>query len=345
MLECLMLSTLGKRRDHKMQKSYRWALVGILLGAAGTIRPAAAAPPATVPARVQAFPGPGAVLITFTSALNASGYNVYRRDVGQTPAQATKVNAAATPYTWVIDDGGGQGLTNGKPLLYFVKAVLSGGAEADASADVVVTPQMPILGGLFVHEIGTTDPTSVTIESGILTVKAAGYELWNRDDSGAFIGTAVSGDYSVSVKMTEKPTGGHPASGKAGVMIREGLLPGDRYAILVAMTGRGVYFEGRPSPSGAAADGTENNFAEQGTLPDDTTYPLWLKLTKAGAVFSAFQSNDGTTYQQVGSDQDYGRIQAITHAGLGFSAVNVNDPAAAEKYLTARFDAASFKIE
>jgi hypothetical protein len=322
------------------------ALAGMLVLSAGATRSAQAAGLAASPTRVQAFPGPGAVLLTYSTALNATGYNVYRRGASEAADKAVLVNSTPTPYTWVIDDNKGAGLANGAPLIYFVKAVQADGAESAASGEVVVTPQTPILGGLYVHDIGTTEPSTVTLEGTTLTVRAAGHELWDAQDEGTFIGATVAGDYSVSVKMLERPTGGHPRSGKAGVMIREGLASGDRYAILVAMTGRGVYFERRlQTGGGTLPSGDAAAVAEQGTLPEDTTYPLWLKLTKEGAIVSAFQSSDGTTYEQVGTEADFGRMPPLTHAGLGFSAVNVSDPAAAEQYLTAKFDASSFKIE
>lgn len=322
------------------------ALAGMLVLSAGGLRAAHAAGLTATPERVQVFPGPGAVLITYSTALNATGYNVYRRGANETADQAVLVNSTPSPYTWVIDDNKGAGLANGTPLIYFVKAVQQDGAEGAASTEVVVTPHAPILGGMFVHDIGTTEPSSVTLEGTTLTVRAAGHELWNTEDEGTFIGALVAGDYSVSAKMLEKPTGGHANSGKAGVMIREGLLPGDRYAILVAMVGRGVYFERRlQTGGGTLPDGEAAAVAEQGTLPEDTTYPLWLKLTKEGTVITAFQSSDGTTYEQVGTEADFFAMPPVTHAGLGFSAVNQSDTAVAEQYLTAKFDATSIKIE
>lgn len=319
-----------------------WLFVGAVASAVA-VAPAQTAGLPTSPARVQAFPGTGAVLITYTTAQNATGYNVYRRPHGEAADKAVKVNAQPTPFTWLIDDGGGAGLANGAPLLYSVKAVLQDGSEGAASKDVVVTPQVPVLGSFYAHDIGTTDPSSVTLENNVLTIKAGGSELWDTTDEGTFVGTAIAGDYSITAKVLEKPTGGHEASAKAGVMVREELTPGSRYAFVMLMSGRGTFFEGNKGTFGALPDGTQAWFAHNGTDNDNTTAPVWVRLTKTGGIFTGFQSSDGTNYEPIGGEEDYGRTLAVTYVGLGVSAVSTNDPN--KRPVTAKFDATSIKIE
>lgn len=319
-----------------------WLFAGAVAGAVA-VAPASAAGLPTSPARVQAFPGTGAVLVTFSTAQNATGYNVYRRPHEEAADKAVKVNAQPTPYTWLIDDGQGQGLANGAPLLYFVKAVLADGSEGAASQEVVVTPQVPVLGGFFAHDIGTTDPSTVTVENNVLTIKAGGKELWDADDEGTFVGTAIAGDYSITVKALEKPTGGHARSGKAGPMIRESLTPGARYAIVVLMTGRGVLFEGNKGTFGKLPDDSQAWFAHQGPANEEITGPVWLRLVKQGGLISGFQSPDGTNFEQVGSEEDYNRMLNVTYVGIGASAVSTGNPDL--RYLTAKFDATSIVIE
>jgi hypothetical protein len=318
-----------------------WLVLGAVVGAAAAV-PANAAGLPTSPARVQAFPGTGAVLVTFTSAQNATGYNVYRRAHGEAADKAVKVNAQPTPFTWLIDDGGGAGLPNGAPLLYFVKAVLQDGTEGAASKEVVVTPQVPVLGSFYAHDIGTTDPSSVTLENNVLTIKAGGSELWDTTDEGTFVGTAIAGDYQITAKVLEKPAGGHARSAKAGVMVREELTPGARYAFAMLTSGRGTFFEGNKGTLGALPDGSQAWFAH-GEDVDAEVVPVWVRLVKKGAIFSAFQSTDGTTFEALGEEEDFGRIQPVTYVGLGVSAVSTGDPKL--RPVTAKFDATSIKIE
>src|SRR5689334_15002388 len=123
------------------------ALVALVVGAAA---PARAALPADGPTRVQVFPGPGALLITYVPASAAAGYNVYRRPAGRPADQAARVHALPISTNWLVDDGQGQGLPNGVPFVYFVRAVLrdAGGglSEGPPTVEVEASPQTPILG-------------------------------------------------------------------------------------------------------------------------------------------------------------------------------------------------------
>jgi hypothetical protein len=323
-----------------LQRAIAAALLALVVS---TAAPARAALLADAPTRVQVFPGPGALLITYVPASAAAGYNVYRRTTGRPADQAVRVNAQPITTTWLVDDGQGQGLPDGVPFIYFVRAMLRDAgnslSEGPPTSEVAAAPQTPILGDFFAYDIGTTDPSAVTLENGVLTVKASGQDMWDQQDSGTFIGKAVAGDYNVSVRMLAKPTGGHPFSAKGRVIIREGLVPRDRYAFAMVMSGRGVYFEGRRSLGAVNFD----EFAQPGTDPAHTVMPIWLKLVKRGGRIAAFQSSDGTSFTAIGTVQDYGAMAPVTYAGLGACAVNVNYPP--YRYVTDRFDATSVRIE
>jgi hypothetical protein len=313
------------------------ALAGTLALLAATARPACAQAPPKVPAFVQVLPSNGAVLVSWGNVANAVGYNIYRRTGEVTRDKAALLNAQPYGPTWLIDQ-----VPNGTAVFYSVKALFQEGdkfVEGPASREAVGTPHAPLLGGLVAYDIGTEFPSSWTIEGDVLTVKASGHELWDQDDGGTFIGLPVSGDYTITVRVLEKPTNGHPRSAKAGIMIREGLIPGDRYAFGMVMSGRGVYFEGRRGILG----GEPGNFAIQGTEDADLKPPVFLRLVKEGAVVSAFESTDGTNFTPVGDPQDFGRILPVTYVGLGVSAVSTNDPAL--RYVTAKFAISSLKIE
>jgi len=319
---------------HQRTQIHLALLAAVMTLAAGTTRPVHAQASSKTPAFVQAFPNPGAVLVTYGNVLNATGYNIYRRDVGQTPDKAVKVNAQPINQSYYIDTG----LTNGKPLLYSVKAVFQDGTEGPASADAVATPQMPILGAFFAYEIGTVNPSSVALDNNnVLTVKASGGELWDNNDSGTFIAAPVSGDYTITVQVKAAPAGSSSNSAKAGVMIRENLIAGERYAYLFVSQSRDpeVLYEGRKGILG----GDPGNYSQGGTSLADTKFPIWLRLTKQDATITAFQSFDGTNFTQVGDPQDYGRTFPQTYAGLGLTALADGD------YVTAQFDASTLQIK
>src|SRR5262249_16250359 len=67
------------------------------------------------PTGLMAEPGNGVVLVTFNNVAGASGYNVYRREVGQTADQAVLVNAKPITVGYLTDTA----VTNGKQYLYY----------------------------------------------------------------------------------------------------------------------------------------------------------------------------------------------------------------------------------
>jgi hypothetical protein len=278
------------------------------------------------PQRVQAFPGTGAVLITYGAVSNATGYNIYRREVGQAATAAVKVNAQPTANTWFIDDNAGAGLANDKPLLYTVRAVFAGGVEAIDSAEVVVTPQAPLFGRFYRHDIGTRNPGSATIEGNVLKVVAAGGDIWDQADGGTYIMAPVSGDYTVSAKLNAFPKETPETDGfaKAGVMIRMGLGLGDPYAYIFSSATRdpNIHFECRRTFLGGTVDDGGGNSGQPGPGVDEVQFPLWLRLTKTGSDIAGAYSNDGSNYTEVGEPVNFGRTPAVTFTGIASTSHN-----------------------
>jgi hypothetical protein len=286
--------------------------------------------PPPAPTRLQAFPGAGAVLLTYGSTPDAVGYTIYRRAPGDAVEKAAKVNQQPTPHTWFIDDGAGAGLANDKPLIYSVKAVLESDtgetSESIASQEVLVTPQLPLLGGFYRYDLDTLNPGSATIEGDALTIKAAGEEIGGLRDGGTYLLAPMAGEYSVSAQLLEFPKEEPATDGyaKVGPIIRTGLGPGDPYAYLFASAARdpNLHFEARRTFLGGSIGDVGGNVEQPGLSMDEVTFPLWLKLTRAGESVSAFYSNDGTTYTQLGEPVNFGRMPAVTYAGLAATAHN-----------------------
>lgn len=322
-----------------MRTSCLWALAGVLIGAVAAAAPASAAPPALdTPQRVTAYPGNGAVLVTYTTVPNATGYNLYRRAATETADKAVLVNQAPTTYGWVVDAGANNaGLTNGTNYLYSVKAILQDGKEGPASADVLARPQAPLAGALFTYDIGTMNPSTVTLspDNKVLTIKASGGELWANNDSGTFVGTAVIGDYSVSAKLLDRPQiqSDGQIHAKAGVIIREDIAQFSRNAYVFCSNSRdpAVRYEGRNGPN------DDQNFSDGSGVDTDVPYPRWMKLTRSGTTITAFQSTDGTNWTQtIDGDagvQDFAYLNPVTYGGIECTALQDGT------YVTANFDA------
>lgn len=294
------------------------------------------------PTPVQAYPGSGAVLITYGTVANAVGYNIYRQ--GPDDKQPVKLNTDPVPYAWFIDPpAGGKALTNGVPYRYSVRAALKDAAgmpTESAPSDVVLAePQVPIAPGFYSYDLGTLTPGATKLDGGVLTVTGSGADIWNATDSFRFVGMPVFGDYSLSAKLLEKPALGPDNKSpwvKVGVMIRETLDPGARNGMVAATTGNGVQFQWR---RGYRQSDPDSLAAATGTSSAETQYPLFLRIDRIGDTLSGFQSTDGTSYTPIGTAVLLPNLAKTTYAGLAVTAQNEG------KTATAKFDAASVKIE
>lgn len=78
----------------------------------------------------------------------------------------------------------------------------------------------------------------------------------------------------------------------AGVMIRQGLDPGARFAAVFATPGSGVRYHTRPIANRSATSDDHLATPEQTAL----CIPIWVRLVRQGSHFSAFYSSDGAAW-------------------------------------------------
>lgn len=109
-------------------------------------------------------------------------------------------------------------------------------------------------------------------------------DLPHPNDTFSFVHSAMSGDGSVVARVIAQD--GSHAWAKAGVMIKESLTSGSRYAAMMKTSGHGVRLEAdfTTSVPGSPGDG-----------------PYWLKLTRSADAITGYESSDGTTWKPVGT--------------------------------------------
>jgi hypothetical protein len=149
---------------------------------------------------------------------------------------------------------------------------------------------------------------STTIASGVYTVQASGSDVWEAQDEFRFVHGALNGNGEITARVDNLTAWENWA--KAGVMIRETLSPSSRYAFAILSAGHGVSFHYR-STAGTAA-------AQSGTADEVTRAPHWIRLRRAGNVFTAFASADGQTWRQQGSSITIA-MGASAYVGLALS--------------------------
>jgi hypothetical protein len=142
------------------------------------------------------------------------------------------------------------------------------------------------------QDIGNSPLASVltTLSNGV-SITAAGSDIGGSQDQFSFNFQVRTGDFDLSVSVT----GLSPSDvwAKAGLMARETLDAGSRFAASLATPAmNGDVFEWR--------DPASSTSSSSGSFP--ANYPnTWLRLKRAGSVFTGFASYDGQTWVQLGS--------------------------------------------
>ena len=134
-------------------------------------------------------------------------------------------------------------------------------------------------------------PGTQVVSTNGLTITSSGSAIGGTNDQFQFSSKLVTGNFDLMVRLANLSLSDTWA--KAGLMARESLAPGGRFAAALATPAiNGCFFEWR-DPAG-----TTNQSA--GAFPDN--YPnTWLRLNRAGNVFSGFASYDGNTWTLLAS--------------------------------------------
>jgi hypothetical protein len=126
----------------------------------------------------------------------------------------------------------------------------------------------------------------------LLTIHAAGRDIWDTEDSCYFVYLPLQGDGTitarlVSLEMLHEFT-------MAGVMIRESVrADAPNVTMLVCPDGKGTFLQARPAAGQPTVE----------TKGPELVSPCWLKLVRRGNQFTGSASLDGKLYESVGSYQ------------------------------------------
>ena len=123
------------------------------------------------------------------------------------------------------------------------------------------------------------------------TISGAGNDIWGYADAFRFAYKTLAGDGSITAKV-ESLVNTDPWA-KAGVMIRETLEPGSVHATMIVTPGNSCSLQWRKT-----AEGVSDATLWSGTA---VTAPYWVRLTRAGDLFTGETSPDGTTWTVLGT--------------------------------------------
>ena len=159
---------------------------------------------------------------------------------------------------------------------------------------------------------------SFSLSGSVYTVTGAGDNVEGTTDQGYFLHWPISGSTSCTITarvLTQSNTG---AAATAGVMIRETTGNTSLRSFMSVTPSAGFEYHTRNI---TAATNVKTSL----TLP----VPVWLRLQRAGASVSAFQSPDGSAWQQVGATQALA-LGTEVQAGLALSSFSEGTAAAAQ---------------
>jgi regulation of enolase protein 1 (concanavalin A-like superfamily) len=123
----------------------------------------------------------------------------------------------------------------------------------------------------------------------VLTVDAAGVDVWGRTDQFHFVYQRVTGDGDIVARVDDiSPTN---EWSKAGVMIRDSLDPRAPHGYAVVSVSRGVHFQRRTSRGSTTLSTAASS---------NKAAPAWVRATRRGSKISAYWSSDGTNWTLIG---------------------------------------------
>ena len=246
-------------------------------------------PPATVtlavnvpapPAGLLAQSSNNAVRLVWSAVAGATGYNLKRGDVSGGPYALLATNLSATNFFDLTAQ-------TCRSYVYAVSA-LAGAYESANSAKAV-----GVAGGSYSPQfqsvdIGNPAAGATTACDGLLTVTAAGTDLWNGSESFRFVYAPLNGNGSITARVIDTAT--YDAWSKAGVMIRENLTAGSRHVAQMVSFGSGLLMLWRAAPGG------NTDYVWLSGLA-----PYWVRVTRTNNLFTGWVSADGSYWVPVGS--------------------------------------------
>lgn len=283
----------------------------------------------------QPEPTPTPQLATLSGTAFADDNRNGKRDTGEATRSGITVwidvndDGSLDPgdQTTRTDGGGAYQFTNLVPGTYHVRANPPTGtaltspasgvydvtvAEGDArtgldfgsaAASVVATPA-PV--GWSAADVGNNGVRGGSSQNGTtFSVQASGAGVAGTADGCQFVYQTLSGDGQIIARVTE--VGNTDPLARAGVMIRQSLDAGSKNAFIGLTPASGLRYSTR-----AAADGTTDSL--------QAPQAQWVRLSRVGSTFTAYESADGITWQLVGAQTI--DMTGITLIGLAVTSGN-----------------------
>ena len=182
------------------------------------------------------------------------------------------------------------------------------GTVATATFDSVTTS---VPAGWANSDVGSVPfPGSAWYKNGTFAVTGSGSDIWGSADAFHYATTSLNGDGTIVARVATVQN--VDAWTKAGVMIRETQNAGSAHAFMLVSAGKGVAFQRRAVTGGTSVS----------TAGSASVAPRWVRLTRSGNTFTAYESSDGTSWTQVGTDTI--AMAKMVYVGLAVTSHNTS---------------------
>ena len=196
--------------------------------------------------------------------------------------------------TWT-NVGGSQGISMASTI--YVGMTASGGNNARpgnaAFSNVAVTTVQGLASGYSTAQTGVSAGNSYRVGASDTVLASNGGTIGTTSDDVRFTYKSLTGDGQLVARVAD--FGVTDANAQAGVMIRETLAAGSKFAAIAVSGNNGVSLRLRGTTNGASAAGA----AQAGVA----FAPIWLRVRRIGSSFYTDRSNDGLTWTNVGGAQ------------------------------------------
>jgi len=162
------------------------------------------------------------------------------------------------------------------------------------------------------------------LASGKIVMGAAGTDIWNAADQFRFAYKPLSGDGSI-VALVESVSRAVDWT-KAGVMIRETLEAGSKFAAVYATPDYGCRYQARLTADVAAVSDSGVVTTEQTAL----RAPYWVKVERVGNTFNGYYSTDGQNWTAMAWNPQTISMGANVYIGLAITSHSAGVLASAE---------------
>jgi len=230
------------------------------------------------------------IALTWTDITTETGYLVQRSTNGTSFSDLTTLAAGTVTYTDTT-------VTVGNEYYYRVLGT-DGASRSLFNLVFTASPTITALPSPWIaNDIGTVSgsgvgSTTYTSSSTTFKVVSSGTAISGTTDSFRFTHQRMLGDGSITARVAslEDTNGG---STRFGVMFRESLVTGSRFAMMALRQGN----------TGTAQFSSRASVGSTATSASDLVRksPYWVRVTRAGNLFTGATSSDGVTWADIGS--------------------------------------------